>query len=251
MKPNGAILYKGRSMIDGKPIVAIATGLRASSANEKTGNMVQVWILADDVSPVDAVKTGADASICGDCKHRGTMVDGKVQGRTCYVTVFQGPRSVWSAYKRGVYMDANEAEARESIGAGRMVRLGAYGDPAAVPMRVWDSLLRRAAGWTGYTHQWRNDAMRGRHLDGLRRYCMASVDNPAELDAARADGWRTFRVRTADQALAARESICPASQEAGYKTNCATCRACHGTANSVKGSIAIIVHGAMARKFAA
>ena len=59
-KPNGFILGHGRSLIDGMPIVVVAT---IKSRNTKTGDMVQTWILRQDMLPTDAVKTGADWSI--------------------------------------------------------------------------------------------------------------------------------------------------------------------------------------------
>ena len=51
-KEIGFILYRGPSLLDGSPIVVVAT---MASSNRKTGltgkkNMVQVWILADAVS---------------------------------------------------------------------------------------------------------------------------------------------------------------------------------------------------------
>ncbi len=66
----GVILYIGPSMLDGSPIVAIANRIVAKSSNEKTGALVQTFIIRADLSPLDALATGADASICGDCKHR-------------------------------------------------------------------------------------------------------------------------------------------------------------------------------------
>jgi hypothetical protein len=54
-KPASSILYEGPSMIDGKPIVVIAT---VGSANSKTGAMVQTWIMRQDVEPHHALKTG-------------------------------------------------------------------------------------------------------------------------------------------------------------------------------------------------
>ena len=72
-------------------------------------------------------------------------------GRSCYVTVFQAPLAVWKAYHRGIYDEAKDGEL-----AGLIVRLGAYGDPAAVPFHVWDRALINSAGHNGYTHQWRD-----------------------------------------------------------------------------------------------
>ena len=79
---------------------------------------------------------------------------------------------------------------------------------------------------------------------------MASADTPAEGLAARARGWRRFRVRTLSEAVAPKlEFVCPASKEAGVKTDCASCKACMGTEAKAKASPVIIAHGAKARRF--
>lgn len=72
---------------------------------------------------------------------------------------------------------------------------------------------------------------------------MASVDTENEFEAARALGWRTFRVRLTS-ALMPGEIVCPASQEGGHKTTCIDCRICsgHAGANNRK-SVAIYSHG--------
>ena len=63
----GVILYDGASMLDGEPIVVIAT---LETSNRKTGEMVQTWIIRSDIAPTDAAKSGDDKSICGACPHR-------------------------------------------------------------------------------------------------------------------------------------------------------------------------------------
>ena len=236
----GFIFYRGPSPIDGAPIVAIAT---LKSVNAKTGDMVQTWILREDVSPLDAIATGADASICGNCAHRGTAK----RKRTCYVDIGKSPSSVWSAFHRGQYIDlSDDPDTAAHLINGRIVRMGAYGDPAMVPVKQWRMLLAAAAGRTGYTHAWRR-----MWAQALRPYVMASVDSVAEQDIARAMGWRTFRVRHASEAKQASEAVCPASKEAGYKTTCATCRACGGTSAKAKVSMVIMAHGPTASHFAA
>ena len=235
----GFIFYRGPSPIDGAPIVAIAT---LKSVNAKTGDMIQTWILREDVSPLDAIATGADASICGNCAHRGR--NGK--SRTCYVDIGKSPSSVWSAYHRGQYIDlSDDPDTAAHLINGRIVRMGAYGDPAMVPVKQWRMLLAAAAGRTGYTHAWRR-----MWAQALRPYVMASVDSVQEQDIARAMGWRTFRVRTETEPLQSNEFACPASPEAGNKKQCITCKACDGADRPGKASAAIIVHGAMARHFA-
>lgn len=234
-QPAGYMIYRGPSMLDGAPIVAIAT---MRSENRKTGNMIQTWILREDLSPVDASKARADASICGDCKHRWSL------GGACYVNIGQGPGSIWRAYKRGNYQDlTGTLRPLESICAGRTVRLGAYGDPAAAPVAVWQALTRYATGHTGYTHQWRNPV-----AAPLRALCMASVDTDAEYAAAQSAGWRTFRVRCEDDvSVMPREFECVSDTKG---TACADCRACDGAARGPgQASVFITVHGSLKSRF--
>jgi hypothetical protein len=245
-KPNGVVIYRGPSMLDGAPIIAIATGLENGSNNGKTGGgLIQTWIIREDVSPTDAVNSGDDGSVCGSgehgCRHRGKIVDGKNVGRSCYVTVFQAPLNVYKSYHRGIYPMVPEAELAD-IFADRMVRLGAYGDPAAVPFHVWQNVLAKAKAKTGYSHQWRVLA-----FQGLREYCMASCDTAEEREEARALGWRTFRVRAAGEALGEREIACPASKESGHKTTCDRCIGCGGTSAKAKVDFVIIAHGSAAK----
>jgi hypothetical protein len=235
--PNGAVIYEGPSMIDGQHIIAIAVGLANASSNRKTGNMIQTYILRADQSPIDAVNSGADVSICGDCKLRGIVENGKNKRRRCYVNLGQGPLSVWLAWTRGNYPIWDGFDV-----SGRLVRLGTYGDPMAVPHIVWRSFLKHASGWTGYTHQWKRPS-----AGFYARYCMASVDSEDEAREAIALGWRTFRVAMPGHIERLRfEAVCPASAEAGKKLTCETCRACDGTASGTRGSIVIQAHGSSA-----
>lgn len=233
MAANGLILYEGPSMLDGAPIVVIATGIKTASTNAKTGGMIQTYILRSDVPPIDAVRSGDDASVCGGCVHRG---DGTGKGRSCYVTLMHGPRGVYAAYKRGSYPKAVPCF------ADRMVRLGTYGDPAAVPVQIWRDALRGAAGWTGYTHQW--DRIPKREHKQWAALVMASVDDQLGMELAHALGFRTFRVTPVGVGpIKGVEIVCPASHEAGQKVQCHECKACMGTSGKARVSIQIMAHG--------
>lgn len=227
--PRGYILYEGPSLLDDGPIVVIAI---TTSSNRKTGNMVQTYILRSDINPVEAVKSGIDKSICGNCIHRGK--GGK--DRSCYVNLGQGPLAVFKSYKAGKYPKRSplHPEVKAAV-SGRMVRMGTYGDPAAVSRLFWDAILATAAGWTGYTHQWRT-------RDDLKGLAMASCDTLADYEQATAAGWRTFRVRLETMPLQNREIACPASAEAGKRTTCDSCGLCRGAATAAR-NIAIIAHG--------
>jgi hypothetical protein len=234
-KPAGFIIYRGASLLDGAPIVVVAL---TNSSNIKTGNMVQTYILVDNGrSPVDNARDLLDASICGDCKHRRGL------GGACYVNLGQGARAVAAAIVAGNY--PADILAAQSAAAGRMVRLGTYGDPAAVPANIWRSLLANAAGHTGYSHQWQT----GKAGADIMALCMASADSAGERAAAKALGYRTFRVRAENEAAEAGEFICPASKEAGQKKLCGECGACDGGLNSRRADPVIIVHGSIKSRF--
>lgn len=230
------ILWQGPSQIDGKPIVLIGIKPKKGKANKKTGGMIQTYILRGDIAPLSALKTGDDVSICGDCKHRPANLG------TCYVAVFQGPTMVWNKYQKNGYSTLSLKQGAEWLRDG-LVRLGAYGDPAAVPFEVWHSLLRYTATWTGYTHQW--------HLEQFQEfseYCMASCDTLEELKQAQDKGWRTFTITqkdlaTVDPMVKSKAFLCPASEEAGKKIQCESCLACSGTGGSNTASVYIPVHG--------
>jgi len=226
------IIYKGPSLLDGKPIVAIATW---SNRNTKTGAVLQTYILRSDINPLEASKTGEDFSICGDCTMRGEVTTDperkQAKGRRCYVNLGQGVLIVYKSFLRGIYPMANTQTGRNTLGHARFVRVGTYGDPAAVPSFVWTQLLADATTFTAYSHQsgWRPDI------------AMQSADNRAQAIAHWKAGRRTFRV-IADlgELDKANEALCPASKEAGRRVQCTACKLCKGS--SLGKSIAIVEH---------
>jgi hypothetical protein len=147
-------------MIDGGPILVIATGLEDGGSNSKTGPMVQIYIIRADQNPLRASQVGDDVSICGSCVHRGIVIIDPKTGkrknvkRSCYVTLMHGPRVVWDAYQRGVYQEVSLTKARKLL-ARKRCRIGAYGDPGAVPIKDWKTALAQVDELTGYTHLWR------------------------------------------------------------------------------------------------
>ena len=231
-KSNSVVLWEGPSLIDGKPLVVVAT---RGSKNGKTGDMLQTWVLRADIEPHEAVKTGDDSSICGTCPHRG---DGTGKGRTCYVMVHNAPLSVYRAYKRGSYATLAPSELA-TYGEGLAVRLGAYGDPLAVPLAVWEALTSRAASSTGYSHLWD-----GEGVDTARaaRLVMASADSLGDAARAKAKGFRYFRTRDLGEAVAADEINCPSEQG----VECADCGLCSGTQRAKARSVSIELHGGIA-----
>jgi hypothetical protein len=237
---NSHVIYHGPSELDGAPIIAIATGFNGKSVNPKTGShLIQVWILCADIEPLDAILSGADHSICGACPMRGTATPKRVVNRTCYVVVGQAPFNIWRQWNRERPHSLSPRRIT-AVFAGRGVRLGAYGDPAAVPRRIWRAVTAKAAFWTGYTHQWR------RCHPVFADWCMASCDSEADRIEARALGYRTFRTTNLN-AFADRlsgEIVCPGSHEAGLRTTCDQCRVCSGTKGQGRmPDVVITMHG--------
>lgn len=245
------VLYTGPSMLDGAPIVVLAT---LGSKNEKTGPMVQTWILRSDMTPIEASKALADESICGSCPRRQST------GGDCYVLIHNAPQSAYKAWKRrgsasGDVEAAALAIARDASAHG--LRLGSYGDPAAVPFTVWQTLIARVEALTGrtvkhtgYTHQWRATAFTGPmaydHHAWCRQNLMASVDSVRESVLARAMGYRYFlAIPAADVAAVPERTVeCLATRE-GSMATCQTCGICDGAqGKATRVSIYLAEHGA-------
>ena len=234
----GCIVYEGLSELDGAEIFVVMT---YASKNSKTGPMNQVWIMRKDQSPLDAVQSGADSSVCGDCVHRGRIENGRNVERSCYVNLGQAPMAIYKKYKKGGYPRASPVEIAE-LSRGVGVRLGAYGDPAAVPFGILENIVSLAKTWTGYTHQWRR-------FPEQQVLCMASADNAEEAQKAVSMGFRVFQTTTSadgpeKKLMSRKHQHCPASDVMGNRSNCNDCGACDGQGSNRKSQvIQIRVHG--------
>ena len=219
----------GRKVYDDGQIIAVLTGLEKPSKNVKTGDMLQLWILVADTDPLTAQRLGKDELICGTCPLRGSV---------CYVPLFQAPRAVWHTYH-------NQPVEPVPATLRAPVRLGAYGDPAFLPVALLETLTH-GTRHTGYTHQWATP-----NQANIAEFVMASID---PLDAfrqglttlelkrkAQALGYRTFRVLPdKDAPLDSDEILCPNYHS--HAVQCADCGLCSGAGNAK--NIAIPAHGA-------
>lgn len=237
----GAILWEGKAR-DGRPIVAVVTGLDGGSENPKTGPMAQAFLMRARVPPHVAVLNGGDKSVCNDCELRQYTVKRKAKRLSlrpghkppmCYVTVSNSVRSVYEAYRRGSYGMSTDIP---SLVKGKRVRIGAYGNFSNAPLWVTEQLAS-GDGWTLYEHNWA-----AAHAQLLRPYAMASVSSVEDKERANRLGWRTFRVRHLDDPVLPDEVICPASDEAGHKATCHDCLLCRGTSLKAK-NVVIVDHG--------
>ena len=164
------------------------------------------------------MQTGVDAAVCGTCPLRSWRDRQKVS-RLCYVN----PLPIGTIYRtlhRGAYPRVTPARAAQQHGA--LLRLGAGGDPAAVPAEVIRELVGGFGGpHVGYTHAWRE-------RPDLRNVLMASCFSLRERDEANTLGWRAFLVMADISKRPRGVGLCPASKEGGYRKSCAQCRLCCG-----------------------
>lgn len=237
MKILGYIAYEGPSLIDGSPIVVIINKIYSKSKNDKTGAIVQSFILRSDIAPMAALQTGADESICGTCEHRPILAK-KTGAAPCYVQVGKSVQSVYHAYKRGRYVRADEATIAAAL-ADKIVRIGTYGDGAAAPVSMWAKITRYAASVRGYTHQWQRVDFDHAAWAPL---VMASADTIDQAALANLHGMRVFRVSVGVDRQPS-EVTCPASAEGGRKSTCAKCTLCAGTSIQAR-DIVIADHAA-------
>jgi hypothetical protein len=224
------VVYRGPSRYD--PETNIRAVLVLKSTNVKTGDMAQLFVLNDTVPPHIAQKQGCDFAVCGNCPLRPANQGG------CYVTTFQGPLSTWRST-----MSRPVAGTGEIAGAlqGRALRLGAYGDVAALPPDVVAWLSAQVGGRvTGYTHG--HKVLGLDMVENLRTLCMLSVESEAQALDAQQAGWRTFRSRAEGAPLLAREIECPTE-----RVDCLDCLLCRGASIGAK-SISIPVHGFASRR---
>lgn len=239
--PTGVVIDSGDSFLGG-PYVAIMT---FRSGNEKTGDIPQVFIIRPDIKPTEAVKSGADTTICGNCSHRLRWhSDLKKFKRTCYVNVGQSVNIVYAKFERGGYPDlwdnknlALQVEVSEFL-ADRYVRWGAYGDPSVIK----HSVVRRINGWSaghlGFTHQWLHPA--AAQFKGIFQ---ASCESVTQYRVAKELGWKTYTVIPHDETEGPGKR-CPATIEGVFAT-CKTCRLCTGA----KADIFSPAHGTAKSSF--
>jgi hypothetical protein len=206
-----------------------------SSANSKTGNIIQIFIL-----PLQWIIEGRvsndDTAVCFDCKH------GQSKEKSCYVR--KGPSNlglitkVKSLHKKLDDIPEFSTSTLENVVnfcSGKMIRFGAYGEPVLLGEDMVYLLTKASKGWVGYTHQWMRPEYKW-----ASAYFMASTETILMDNLAHKLGFRTFLVtdgRTIENSV-----LCPASKEAGQKTICAKCLLCSGTSGKGKKSINIKKH---------
>lgn len=234
-------IYVGPSKLNGELIrgVITETTINTKLTDRLKAEVLQLWILPHDTHPIVAIADGTDESVCGQCPLR-SFRNGEKVPRLCYVN--PNPiGSVWRHSHDNPIISPTEAVRGSRA---RLLRLGAYGDPAALPFALVEELCRaaEAAGIrkrTGYTHQARVVDQR------WRRLLMASCEGTQDALELQLLGWRTFTTVSPGTDLPPDTITCPAANEAGGKTTCEKCGLCDGVkaGGDIRKNIAINIHG--------
>lgn len=264
-KVNGILWQKAISEIDNKtPIISIITNCYERTSNDKIGNMLQIWYFVDykNFMPFEIAKQGLDQAVCGNCKHRPTNF------ASCYVTLFHSARAVFKAYKDNNYIDLTDEKYFKILlelikFLDLPVRFGAYGDPAALPLKKQLLIAENSPGFTGYTHQWKDSK-----FSNFKQLLAASVDNEDELNIAKTMGWNWYRIEKINGLMTGKngitedgknalkllktkgEAICPNTMSNGL-IDCANCLKCSGLTSKNARSIVNGLHGARVKKYLA
>lgn len=225
----GFVMHEGPSLIGKGDVAAIAT---LNSANEKTGNMVQVWIVPKEGGTLAAVQKGDNSAACGSCPLIGTpeqTKDGvKIRNRVCYVNLGRLDSTVLKAYNNGRYPPYNR-KLYERWLRGRDIRLGAYGDPVALPDSLIEYLASVGSGYTGYSHQL--FSIERERADRLAQLLMVSCHTPSQHNEALRRGWRPFTVIANGQHVPENAVECPFYTRG---VQCDRCQLCQGASKKAR-----------------
>jgi len=226
---NGYTLHE--TVENGERVAVIATGIKKPTANRKTGNMVQIWIILADQNPVAAVNSGLDANtICQGCPF--------ASGKGCYVNVGNAPLSVWKTYKAGKYPKLEPAN-YEKVFRGRKVRFGAYGNPTLIPLAMVKAIAKVSRGWTGYFHNWRE--LGQAKARAYNAYFMASTESETSFDLANTQGLRVFHANVKQP-----ENTVECLSDS-HGISCADCQLCQGWNKKAK-NVWINPHGSRVKR---
>jgi len=202
-------------------LVCVAT---TDSSNLKTGNMIQLWIMARNVHPVESRRTGHDATLqCQGCPH--------ASNEGCYVSPL-ALMAIYRAYKAGSYERLHLGSPEwTAFFYGASVRFGAYGNPSMLPLPLVSDIVERCYSHTGYMHDW--DLMPMELAKAYGRFFMASTE-PSNVQFAQNLGLRTFTVvpeAPKDRSL----GIECLADKSGLQ--CIDCGLCDGNSRSVSRSV--------------
>ena len=228
--------------LEGNNIFVVRKGKTTNAKISDNTALVQTYTFSYDQWKLATTSKGfgikkffaLDASNCLDCPFSLSNGDGG-----CYTHKFQqyvGFLALLRSIKTEDLSPFNDLKFKQLIkmSMNTYVRFGTYGEPSLIDKNVVAGMVAVAKSWTGYTHQWQKP-----WAQPYGDYFMASVHNQTEARKARTKSYRSF-IASKDNTESA--VSCPASKEAGFKSNCAACGLCSGIIGKGKKDIKILQH---------
>lgn len=228
--------------LDGNNIFVVRKGKTTNDKISDGSALVQTYTFSAEQWALATTSKGfgmkkffsLDQSNCLDCPF--SMGNGN---GGCYTHKFQqyvGFLSLLRSIKREDLTPLDRDKQRDIIemSYGTYVRFGTYGEPSLMPTKVVEAMVWVAKSWTGYTHQWAKPWAKD-----YGKWFMASVHSQDEAMTASDKAYRSFIATTDGSENAV---SCPASKEAGFKSNCASCGLCSGLVGKGKKDIKILQH---------
>jgi len=171
-------------------------------------------------------------SVCFDCPFRAYL--------KCYTHKYQQYAGFLSMLKSIAreFKNVNEIPSIHllekkivEISNDKYIRFGTYGEPTLIPLNLVSNMVKASKSHTGYTHQWSKKP-------DYAQFFMASTHNEGQANMAQKLGFRSF---IATDKKLENAVVCPASNEAGFKSTCEKCGLCSGQRKGTK-NIQILEH---------
>lgn len=228
--------------LDGQNIFVVRKGFTTNTKISNGRPLVQTYTFSVKQWQLASTRKGfemkeffaLDESNCLDCPYSGNAGNGK-----CYTHKFMqyaGFLSMLRSIKASEVtpLTSQKENIIEKMCTGSYVRFGTYGEPSLVPLYLIRLMAEASSTWTGYTHQYKK-----RWAKDYNEYFMASAHNAVDAIEAKHKNYRSFISTTHG---GERAVTCPASKEAGFKSNCASCGLCSGILGKGKTNIKILEH---------
>lgn len=171
-------------------------------------------------------------SVCFDCPFRGYLkcYTHKYQQYSGFLSMLKSIAREFKNVQEIPSIDLLESRIVD-LSKDRYIRFGTYGEPTLLPLNLVSDMVKASKSHTGYTHQWAKKT-------DYSAFFMASTHNEGQAKMASKLGFRSFIAsnKTLENAV-----VCPASNEAGFKSTCEKCGLCSGKRKGTK-NIQILEH---------
>ena len=184
-----------------------------------------------------------DSENCGNCpfaanntfnvKKVGKCYTHKMMQYSGFVSMLKSISKGYKSFQDIPTMDHSIHSAILKICNRKYVRFGTYGEPTEIDVDLISDITKICKSYTGYTHQY---LRKPEYLN----WFMASVHNKYQADLVE----KRFNARSFIASKNGEENgiICPASSEAGFKSNCSKCGLCSGIKGKGNKHVKILEH---------